>query len=70
MGWLQVPAGWRILYKSVDGKWIPVTGADRYTCKKGVANTVQFDPVETTAVRLEIDQPGDASCGLFEWAVF
>ena len=69
-GGCKVPAGWRILYKSADGKWTPVTGVDRYTCKKGVANTVQFDPVETTAVRLEIDQPADASCGLFEWSVF
>ncbi len=68
-GGCRVPEEWRILYKAYDGTWRPVEGADHYTTKKGVANTVQFKTVITPAVRLEVFQPTDASCGLFEWEV-
>ena len=36
---------------------------------KGPANTVNFTPVRTTAVKLEIVQPVDKSCGVYEWSV-
>lgn len=65
----KVPQSWRILYKAYDGSWRPVNGADHYTVKKGSGNTVQFAPVTTTALRLEVTQPADASCGIYEWEV-
>ena len=68
-GGCRVPVSWRILYRTPDGTWTQVTGANHYPCRKGVANTVQFDPVQTDALRLEVVQPADASCGLFEWEV-
>ncbi len=68
-GGCRVPEEWRILYKAYDGTWRPVEGADHYTCKKGVANTVQFKTVITPAIRLEVFQPTDASCGVYEWEV-
>jgi hypothetical protein len=40
-----------------------------YPSIKGVACTVTFDPVTTTAVKLELVQPSDKSCGLYEWSV-
>ncbi len=68
-GGCRVPASWRILYRTAGGEWMPVDGADRYTVRKGSPNTVQFDPVTTTAVRLEVVQPTEYSSGLFEWEV-
>ena len=40
-----------------------------YTCVKGEPNTVQFDAISTTALKLEIDQPDKFSIGLYEWEV-
>ena len=49
--------------------WKEVPGADAYPCKRGVACIVNFDPVKTKAVKLELKQPETHSCGLFEWSV-
>jgi len=68
-GGCKVPASWRILYLTPDGQWLPVSGATAYGRKKGVANTVQFDPVQTRALRLEVTLPSDAASGLFEWDI-
>ena len=68
-GGCRVPRSWRILYQTADGKWLPVTGADNYPTDKGTACTVNFDPVKTKAVRLEVVLPSDNSAGLFEWSV-
>ena len=68
-GGCRVPQSWRILYQDAQGKWNPVTGADGYPTDKGVACTVNFDPVKTKALRLEVVLPSDNSAGLFEWIV-
>ena len=68
-GGCRVPKSWRILYKDDAGEWVPVSGADRYPTVKGEACTVNFTPVETTAVRLEVTLPEDNASGLFEWSV-
>ena len=68
-GGCRVPQSWRILYKSAQGQWLPVTGADRYPTDKGSACIVNFDPVKTKAVRLEVTLPSDNSAGLFEWTI-
>ena len=41
----------------------------KYETVKGAANTVNFDPVTTKKVKLEVRQPDDNSAGLFEWEV-
>ena len=68
-GGCRVPQSWRILYQDAQGNWNPVTGADGYPTDKGAACTVNFDPVKTKALRLEIVLPSDNSAGLFEWIV-
>ena len=72
-GGCRVPASWRILYRTADGQWQPVTpiaaAATAYPTQKGAPCTVEFEPVETTALRLEIQQPQDNSTGLYEWSV-
>lgn len=68
-GGCRVPKSWRILYLDSQGKWQPVNGADGYPTDKGAACTVNFDPVKTKSLRLEVVLPNDNSSGLFEWIV-
>lgn len=68
-GGCRVPAAWKIYYQDEQGQWKPVTGTDKYGIEKGTGNIVNFDPVKTKAVKLEIVQPEKHSSGLFEWEV-
>ena len=68
-GGCRVPQSWRILYLDTQGQWQPVNGADSYPTDKGSACTVNFDPVNTKSLRLEVVLPNDNSAGLFEWIV-
>ena len=68
-GGCRVPQSWRILYQDAQGQWQPVSGANAYPTDKGAACTVNFDPVKTKALRLEVVLPSDNSAGLFEWIV-
>ncbi|WP_028907387.1 glycoside hydrolase family 127 protein [Xylanibacter ruminicola] len=68
-GGCRVPQSWRILYQDAQGNWNPVTGADGYPTDKGTACTVNFEPVTTKALRLEVVLPNDNSTGVFEWIV-
>jgi hypothetical protein len=64
-----VPDSWKLYYKDASGNWTEVKNPSGYPSIKGVACTVTFDPVKTTAVKLELVQPSDKSCGLYEWSV-
>jgi len=68
-GGCRVPQSWRILYQDAQGQWQPVSGADHYPTDKGAACTVNFNPVKTKALRLEVVLPKDNATGLFEWIV-
>ncbi|MDE5635525.1 MAG: glycoside hydrolase family 127 protein, partial [Muribaculaceae bacterium] len=68
-GGCRVPKAWEIQYLDNDGNWSPVTGADNYGTAKGQPNTVCFDPVSTTSLRLQVTLPDDNASGLFEWEV-
>ena len=68
-GGCRVPQSWRILYQDQQGQWQPVTGADGYPTDKGAACTVNFDPVKTKSLRLEVTLPADNATGLFEWSI-
>lgn len=50
----RMPAAWRVFYKA-DGVWLPVANHGVYTVGKDRFNTVRFEPVTTTALRLEIE---------------
>jgi hypothetical protein len=69
-GGCRAPASWRLLYRS-GNEWTPVklmegttygTALDRF-------NKVTFEPVETTAIRLEVKLRPDFSAGILEWKV-
>ena len=68
-GGCSVPKAWRILYQDAAGQWVPVEQPDAYPTYPGTASTVNFKPVKTKAVRLEVTLPDHDSAGLFEWSV-
>ena len=68
-GGCRVPASWKLYYRNDSDEWKAVKNPSEYGIVKGAANTVNFDPVKTTAVKLEIQQPKEFSCGVFEWSV-
>ena len=68
-GGCRVPQSWKVYYRNSNGKWQAVENPDKYGTVKGNPNTVNFDPVSTKALKLEIVQPEKHSSGLFEWEV-
>jgi DUF1680 family protein len=67
-GGCRTPAAWRLLYRRGDA-WKEVSHASGYGVKKDCFNRVTFDPVETTAIRLEVQLRPDFSGGILEWRV-
>ncbi|MEI6949031.1 beta-L-arabinofuranosidase domain-containing protein [Paraflavisolibacter sp. H34] len=67
-GGCRLPSSWRILYKK-DGAWVPVTPTTSYEIAKDKFNSVSFEPVKTTALRLEVQLPEKHSAGVHEWVV-
>lgn len=68
-GGCRVPEAWRLFYMNENKEWVPVRHLTPYGCVKGEANTVQFEPVNTAALKLEIEQPEKFSIGVYEWEV-
>jgi hypothetical protein len=50
----RLPASWQILYKS-GNTWKPVVNRESYAVEKNKFNAVTFDPVKTSAIRLEVE---------------
>lgn len=67
-GGCRIPAGWKLFYKKND-VWLPVKTIGDYTIAKDRYNTVRFEPVETTALKMEIQLSVEHAAGLHEWTV-
>jgi hypothetical protein len=67
-GGCRIPASWKLLYKK-DGEWVPVKNTTSYETVKDRYNTVQFEPVTTTGLRMEVRLPVDFASGIHEWIV-
>jgi DUF1680 family protein len=50
----RLPESWRIIYKNGD-RWEPVVAHGAYGVSRNTFNRVEFDPVTTTAVRIEVE---------------
>ena len=64
----RVPQSWRLLYKDGAG-WKPVANPSAYGAAMDRYNRVTFDPVRTTALRIEVQLQPDWSCGILQWKV-
>jgi len=67
-GGCRIPASAKLLYLK-DGNWVPVKLTRNEPLEKDKYNHFTFEPVETTALKLEIQQPIDNSAGIHEWTV-
>jgi DUF1680 family protein len=65
----RLPASWRLLYKK-DDQWIPVKTKKEYEIIKDKYSEVQFEPVSTSALKLEVTLTKEHSGGIMEWSVF
>jgi len=67
-GALRVPASWRVSW--LDGQnWRAVANANPYSTEKDRFNRVDFSPVTTKAVRLEVQLRDKFSGGIMEWRI-
>jgi len=67
-GEVRVPATWRILY--LDGsEWKPVKTEQMYKVDRDRFNSVEFSPVTTTALRVELTMQPGWSAGVQKWKV-
>ena len=67
-GQCRVPESWKLLLKDGDA-WKPVPDASGYGTEIDKYNRVTFAPVETTALRIEVQLKQDVSAGILEWKV-
>ena len=67
-GGCWVPESWRLLYSQGDA-WKPVTGASTFGTEVDRLNRTTFDPIETNALRIELQLQEDRSAGVLEWRV-
>lgn len=72
---IDVPAAWQAQYwDAAKNAWVPVSARDAYGTAKDTYNTVSFDPVTTTKLRLTLDpvgtEQGKGSVGIKEWQVW
>lgn len=67
-GECRVPESWRVLYKDGDD-WKPVEAESEYSVVKDKLIQVNFKPVTTTALKLEVKLQKGWSAGIYEWSV-
>lgn len=68
-GGCRLPASWKILYKDAGGQWQEVKNTNEYMTEKDTFNTLRFTPVQTTALRMQVQLPKEHSAGILEWKV-
>lgn len=67
-GGCRVPQKWELFYRSA-GKWIPVETTTGYAITKDSYDQVSFEPVVTSALKIEIGLQKNYSSGVHEWIV-
>ena len=68
-GGCRVPASWKLFYKDANQSWVPVKNSNAYGVDKDKDNEINFEPVETTALKMEIQLPKENASGVYEWSV-
>jgi DUF1680 family protein len=67
-GQCRVPASWELQYRAGDA-WKPVEAQGSPGVAKDQFNRLEFDPVETDALRIVVQLQPDFSGGILEWRV-
>lgn len=66
--WVVPPKDWRIVYQE-DGQWKPVSAHGPYGVAPNQMASVEFDPVKTTALRIEATMDPKQAASIAEWQV-
>ncbi len=64
----RTPQSWRLVYKDGD-QWKPVVTKSEYGTAPDKYHRVEFEPVETKALRIEVELKPNWSGGILEWKV-
>lgn len=67
-GQCRAPESWKLLYRAA-GQWKPVEASGPFGTELDKFNTLQFRPVETDALRIEVQLKTAFSAGILEWRV-
>ncbi|WP_276486095.1 glycoside hydrolase family 127 protein [Paraflavitalea pollutisoli] len=67
-GGCRIPASWKLYYKK-GTEWVPVQTTGDYELSKDKYNTVKFEPIKTTALKMEVQLPANHATGIHEWIV-
>ncbi len=65
----RVPKNWDLQYLDSNNKWKAVKTSDKYGTELDKYNTVNFSPVKTKALRLNVEMQEGFSSGILEWKV-
>jgi Uncharacterized protein conserved in bacteria len=68
-GGCRLPVSWKVLYKDAAGQWQEVQHSNEYMTAKDTFNTLNFSPVQTTALRMQVQLPKEHAAGILEWKV-
>ncbi len=68
-GGCRIPESWKLLYYEGD-VWKPVNLIGDYTIKRNNWDEVEFEPVQTTALKLQVQLSKEFSSGIYEWEVW
>ncbi|MBI5011109.1 MAG: hypothetical protein HZB98_15965 [Bacteroidia bacterium] len=67
-GGCRIPAEWEVLY--LNGNiWEPVKARNRYKVTKDGLDSLMFDPVVTSSVKLKFLMKRNYSAGIYEWII-
>ena len=65
-GGCHLPESWKVLYRDAAGQFKPVEASTPYGLRKDAFNKVNFDPVTTNAIKIEITLQKEWSAGVQE----
>ena len=68
-GGCRVPLSWKLQYQNDRGEWTDVSNASAYGVEPDRYNTVTFDTVRTTGLRMEVQLQPEKSSGVLEWKI-
>jgi len=66
LGECHLPKSWKVLYRNSQGNFQPVNNNTPYHMEKDTFNTVDFEPVKTDSIKIEIKLQDKWSAGVQE----
>ena len=67
-GGCRIPQNYQLVYQQ-GGQWKKVKNSGNYEIIKDQWNIVEFEPIETKSIRLELKSQDSVSAGIHEWVI-